>query len=122
MPPPITLRRDLSLRRNTSANIAIGITRDAITNEVMDLSAGYTARGVLASRQGVAILQLSSDDETIVLGADGSVRIVLTPAQIPDLLRYGVWDMRLEDGSGGSYLLAFGTADILPTVTPLDPP
>lgn len=115
------MRKDLILDQKTSIRVLVGIARDAITDQVIDLST-YTARATFVTQSRTTILALTSESDKIELNEDGSVYIVLDPADTPTSLKFGLWDMRLEDADGHSYLLARGTADIRPTITPFPAP
>lgn len=79
---------------------------------------GYTAR--MQIRPSVAatevILELSTSNGRIVIGASGTIDLKLTPAET-SALKAGVYDLELTDASGRVTRLIEGKLNLSPEVT-----
>jgi hypothetical protein len=79
---------------------------------------GYTAR--MQIRPSVSssevILELSTANGRIILGAGGSIKFVLTP-ELTSALKAGVYDLELTDSLGRVTRLIEGKVTVSPEVT-----
>lgn len=91
-----------------------------IYKEPVNLASGWSARmDVRESVDSETVIQsFSTADDTIVLGSDGLIELVLGPTDT-DALTFssGVYDLELEDEDGAVFRVAKGKVSLSPQVT-----
>lgn len=113
---PVTV--NLAVRAGASRDLSLTWIEGG---EPVDLS-GWSAllQVRTSSSSGTALVELSSADDEIVLGADGSIWAGFTPAHTvalqPGTYRY---DLRLDDGDGNVLYLVEGQVKVKTPVTRL---